>query len=232
MVLVLTFILFLMVFLVIVDFFSVLFGLTGVPIEKARFQVTSLLTGTGFTTKESEIIVQHPTRRKLAVWLMGFSYASTATIISFAVNIITSSVLDIGSLAIIIIFILFVVFFHKTYLLEKIENKIEKFIVKSKIWDKINVKHFTLVTKSNGYGVYEIYLSNNADIIGKNIRESGLKQLEIEVLNIDKGDRFVNFPSPEYKFEVSDKITVYGNMKSIKNTFQHVNEVKKIDNNG
>ena len=55
MVLVLTFILFLMIFLIIVDFFAILFRLTGVPIEKARFQVTSLLTGTGFTTKESEL---------------------------------------------------------------------------------------------------------------------------------------------------------------------------------
>ena len=53
MVLVLTFILFLMIFLIIVDFFAILFRLTGVPIEKARFQVTSLLTGTGFTPKES-----------------------------------------------------------------------------------------------------------------------------------------------------------------------------------
>ena len=107
MVLVLTFILFLMIFLIIVDFFAILFRLTGVPIEKARFQVTSLLTGTGFTTKESEIIVQHPTRRKLAIWLMGFSYASTATIISFAVNIITSSVIDVGSIAVIVLFIVF-----------------------------------------------------------------------------------------------------------------------------
>ncbi|WP_300350889.1 TrkA C-terminal domain-containing protein [Clostridium sp.] len=226
MVLVLTFILFLMVFLVVVDFFSVLFRLTGVPIEKARFQVTSLLTGTGFTTKESEIIVQHPTRRKLAVWLMGFSYASTATIISFAVNIITSSVLDIGSLAVVIIFTLFVFFFHKTYLLEKIENNIEKFIVKSKIWDKINVKHFNLITKTKGYGVYEIYLSNKSEILGKNIKDSGLKNLEIEVLNIDKGDEFISFPRPDYEFEACDKITVYGNVKNIKDTFKHVNEVK------
>ena len=157
MVLVLTFILFLMIFLIIVDFFAILFRLTGVPIEKARFQVTSLLTGTGFTTKESEIIVQHPTRRKLAIWLMGFSYASTATIISFAVNIITSSVIDVGSIAVIVLFIIFVLFFHKSSLLEKFENKIEKFIVQSKIWDKINSKHLTLITNTKGFGVYEIY---------------------------------------------------------------------------
>ncbi|ELC8443871.1 TrkA C-terminal domain-containing protein [Clostridium perfringens] len=226
MVLVLTFILFLMIFLIIVDFFAILFRLTGVPIEKARFQVTSLLTGTGFTTKESEIIVQHPTRRKLAVWLMGFSYASTATIISFAVNIITSSVIDVGSIAIIVLFIVFILFFHKSSLLEKLENKIEKFIVQSKIWDKLNSKHITLITHTRGFGVYEIYLSSKATIIGKNIRDSGLKPMEIEVLNIDKGDKFINFPTPDYVFETYDKITVYGNLKNIKSMFEHINEVK------
>ncbi|MDZ4992244.1 potassium transporter TrkA [Clostridium perfringens] len=226
MVLVLTFILFLMIFLIIVDFFAILFRLTGVPIEKARFQVTSLLTGTGFTTKESEIIVQHPTRRKLAVWLMGFSYASTATIISFAVNIITSSVIDVGSIAIIVLFIVFVLFFHKSSLLEKLENKIEKFIVQSKIWDKLNSKHLTLITHTRGFGVYEIYLSSKTTIIGKSIRDSGLKPMEIEVLNIDKGDKFINFPTPDYVFETYDKITVYGNLKNIKSMFEHINEVK------
>lgn len=227
MVLVLTFILFLMIFLIIVDFFAILFRLTGMPIEKARFQVTSLLTGTGFTTKESEMIVQHPIRRKLAIWLMGFSYASTATIISFAVNIITSSVIDIGSLAIIVLFIIFVLFFHKSSLLEKLENKIEKFILKSKIWDKVNSKHLTLITNTKGFGVYEIYLSNKASIIGKSIVDSNLKANEIEVLNIDKGDKFINFPKPDYIFEVCDKITVYGNVKNIKAMFNHINEVKE-----
>ncbi|MDZ5254318.1 TrkA C-terminal domain-containing protein [Clostridium sp. LIBA-8841] len=226
MVLVLTFILFLMIFLIIVDFFAILFRLTGVPIEKARFQVTSLLTGTGFTTKESEIIVQHPTRRKLAIWLMGFSYASTATIISFAVNIITSSVIDVGSIAIIVLFIVFILFFHKSSLLEKLENKIEKFIVQSKIWDKLNSKHLTLITHTRGFGVYEIYLSSKTIIIGKSIRDSGLKPMEIEVLNIDKGDKFINFPTPDYVFETYDKITVYGNLKNIKSMFEHINEVK------
>ncbi|WP_300261053.1 TrkA C-terminal domain-containing protein [Clostridium sp.] len=226
MVLLLTFILFLMIFLMIVDFFAILFRLTGVPIEKARFQVTSLLTGTGFTTKESEIIVQHPTRRKLAIWLMGFSYASTATIISFAVNIITSSVIDVGSIAIIVLFIIFILFFHKSSLLEKFENKIEKFILKSKIWNKINSKYLTLITNTKGFGVYEIYLSNKATIIGKSIRESDLKENEIEVLNIDKGDKLINFPTPEYIFEIYDKVTVYGNVKNIKAMFNHINEVK------
>ena len=36
------------------------------PAEKARFQVISLLTGTGFTTRESEIVLSTRRRRRLA----------------------------------------------------------------------------------------------------------------------------------------------------------------------
>ena len=42
---------------VITELFTFFFRLTGLPDEKARFQVISLLTGTGFTTRESEIIL-------------------------------------------------------------------------------------------------------------------------------------------------------------------------------
>ncbi len=42
---------------VISELFTMLFRLIGLPEEKARFQVTSLLTGCGFTTRESEMIL-------------------------------------------------------------------------------------------------------------------------------------------------------------------------------
>ena len=51
---------------VITELFTFFFRLTGLPAEKARFQVISLLTGTGFTTKESEIILSSRRRRRLA----------------------------------------------------------------------------------------------------------------------------------------------------------------------
>ena len=95
MVLILTFILFMTIFLIVIDFFSILFRLTGMPMKKARFQVISLLTSTGFTTKESEIIVQNPLRRKFASWLMIVSYVSTATFISFFVKMLSDEVTSI-----------------------------------------------------------------------------------------------------------------------------------------
>ena len=80
--LILTFLMFGTIFLIVVNICSILLRLTGMPIKKARFQVVSLLTSTGFTTRESEMIVQHPVRRKIASWLMVVSYVSTATFIS------------------------------------------------------------------------------------------------------------------------------------------------------
>jgi hypothetical protein len=44
---------------------AVALRLTGLPEEPARFQARSAFTGTGFTTSESEAIVNHPVRRRI-----------------------------------------------------------------------------------------------------------------------------------------------------------------------
>lgn len=224
MVLIITFILFLTAFILVINFFSILFRMTGMPIKKARFQVVSLLSSTGFTTKESEAIVQHPTRRKLASWLMIFSYVSTATFISFFVRMLSDTATSIGFFAVVIFFAVVVFLLYRTELLEKLEDKVELIIMKSKTWIKINEKHITLITNTKGYGVYEVYLSQESDLIGESIIDSKLKELEIEVLNIDKGDKFIKFATADYVFEVYDKITVYGNLKNIREKFDNVSK--------
>ncbi|MPM43777.1 hypothetical protein SDC9_90454 [bioreactor metagenome] len=103
----------LIIFLIIIDIFAVLFRLTGLSREKARFQVISLLTSTGYTTRESELITQHPIRRKLASALMVVSYVSTLTFISFLVNMLSNSLINIKSLSAIILFVICAVFFLK-----------------------------------------------------------------------------------------------------------------------
>lgn len=215
MILVVTFIVLLTIFILIVDFFAVLFSLTGVPIEKARFQVVSLLTSTGFTTRESELIVQHPIRRKLALSLMLFSYGSTVTFISFIVNLISKSLINTKSTVMFVVFIVLVTIFLKSSLMANIEYIVENIVEHSKIWKKLNSKYLNIITKHKGYGICEVYLNDTSYLIGKSIRNSRLKDKEIQVLSIDKGHTLINFPSPDYIFEEDDKVTVYGNIKNI-----------------
>lgn len=85
--------LFLLVYFIIItaviEIFVVLFRLTGLKLEVSRFQVISLMTGTGFTTGESELILGHPIRRKLATFLILFGAFSLAVIISSISNFLT-----------------------------------------------------------------------------------------------------------------------------------------------
>ena len=75
---------------VITELFTVLFRFTGLPDEKARFQVISLLTGCGFTTRESEMILSTRPRRRLARITMLFGYVFNVTIVSAFVNVFLS----------------------------------------------------------------------------------------------------------------------------------------------
>ena len=75
---------------VITELFTFFFRLTGLPAEKARFQVISLLTGTGFTTQESEIILSSRRRRQLARITMLFGYVFNITIVSAFINVFLS----------------------------------------------------------------------------------------------------------------------------------------------
>ena len=79
-----------LIYLIITELFTILFRFTGLPDERARFQVISLLTGCGFTTKESELFLSNRPRRRLARITMLFGYAFNITIVSAFVNVFLS----------------------------------------------------------------------------------------------------------------------------------------------
>lgn len=66
--------------------------LTGLPDNVARFQSLSALTGTGFTTKESELIVNYPIRRRVLMTLMIFGNLGLVSIsATFIVTFVKST---------------------------------------------------------------------------------------------------------------------------------------------
>jgi len=61
---------------------SVALRLTGLSVSNARFQAMSALTGTGFTTTESELITNYPIRRNIIAGLMLLGNLGIVSIIS------------------------------------------------------------------------------------------------------------------------------------------------------
>ncbi len=79
-----------LIYWIITELFTIIFRFTGLPDEKARFQVISLLTGCGFTTRESEMILSSRSRRRLARITMLFGYVFNITIVSAFINVFLS----------------------------------------------------------------------------------------------------------------------------------------------
>jgi K+/H+ antiporter YhaU regulatory subunit KhtT len=74
--------------LVVTRVATVVLTATGMSRSAARFQARSALSGSGFTTRESEQVVEHPVRRKVIAQLMllgnaGIVAAATSTILGF-----------------------------------------------------------------------------------------------------------------------------------------------------
>lgn len=63
---------------------TVALTLTGLSRETARFQARSALSGAGFTTSESEAVVNHPVRRRIIMGLMLTGSAGIVTVVATA----------------------------------------------------------------------------------------------------------------------------------------------------
>jgi len=73
---------------------AVALQLTGLDKPTANFQALSALTGTGFTTREAELVVNHPMRRKIISVLMITGNAGMVVVVAGLV----SSFLAVSSL--------------------------------------------------------------------------------------------------------------------------------------
>ena len=207
------------IFLIIIEIISVLFRLTGLPEDKARFQVISILTGTGFTTRESELITQHPTRRKLAQTVMILGYVGLAALISFLANIIQNKLTPKDAFILFCFTILIIIILKNRFILFKFDKAVEKIASIKKLNIVQNKNLYALYNQNDGYGLYDVLIEGNSRFVGKTLLESNLKNQHIQVINVDKGNFKVEFPSADYKIERGDKLLVYGKKNGISRAF-------------
>lgn len=207
------------IFLIIVEIITVLFKLTGLSEEKARFQVISLLTGAGFTTKEAELITQHPTRRKLAQFLMILGYVGFLTATSFLINILKNSfTTKVVIMIFVFVFVTWMVIKNKLFM-NFLDKVIERMILIGYSKSKSKSKMYKLINRAKGYGIYNIIIDENSSLEGISLMNSNLKPNSMIILNIDKGNEFIGFPKRDYILEKGDNILLYGKVDQVIKTF-------------
>lgn len=186
---------------------------TGLSPEAAHFQARSALTGVGFTTNESELIVGHPGRRRIVESLMlvgnagfvtivgtlvvGFAGAGTDT--ALAIRLAT---LGIGLFAILLIArsktIDLLLTRYVTYLLRRFTD--------------LEVRDYVqLLDLASNYSVVELEVEADSWIAEHRLADMRLPDEGVLVLGIKRGDgSFVGAPRGHSLIVEHDILVLYG----------------------
>ena len=211
---------------VISELFAMLFRFTGLPDEKARFQVISLLTGCGFTTHESELLLSTRSRRRLARLTMLFGYVFNLTIVSAFINVffslkVSELAADIISSIIPLSVVLFILAFIRVpkvrawgdRLIEKLAGRIIHKDTANTVWlmDYIGEDTIAQVT------LYEV----PEELKGVPLSASGLKtEQNILVMLVEPKGGKAEPAGADTVFQPEDKLTVFGNYAAISRVFR------------
>jgi len=153
--------------LVIVRIASVALRLTGLPDHVARFQSISALTGAGFTTSESEAIVNFPIRRRIIVSLMIFGNLGLVSVLSTFVLAFGESAGDTEAMVrqglMVLVVIAFILFVMTNNLLDRILcGALSKILVRVLKFDQRHAK--TVLALDDDYSVVEHVYRGTKDI--------------------------------------------------------------------
>ena len=210
---------------VITELFTIFFRFTGLPEERARFQVISLLTGCGFTTKESEIVLSNRARRRLARITMLFGYVFNITIVSAFVNVFFSLKVAqvenflLGILIPLSVIVITFVFMRVPAIHASVERLLERFadrLIRGEdgntvmLLDYIGSDSIALVTLRHIPEEYQ----------NVPLSEMGLRaETGILVMLVDSGNGKAEAAGADTVFHVGDKLTVFGDYATICRSF-------------
>lgn len=221
---------------IIIRIGAIAFQLTGLEWSLAKFQALSCFAGTGFTTREAELITGNPQRRRIASFLIVLGHAGLVTLIAtFANSLRPSTVMPKFTIpfldAIIpsglVPWINFIVIIFSVYALYKIFTH-SKFAAKFTYFLKIHivkkemvksVSFEELLVATGGYGVSSIEICKDSQILHKTLRESKLRQHDITVLAIERKGHTIPNPSTDTKFLLGDNLICFGKLEKIRKEF-------------
>jgi K+/H+ antiporter YhaU regulatory subunit KhtT len=212
---------------------------TGLSRESSKFQARSAFTGVGFTTQESEKVVNHPVRRKVLLLLMllgnaGFVTAISSLIVSFVKVESSFSLFWQITLLVSGVVILWIIA-NSSFVDRHLSNLISKVLKK---YTRFVVHDFSkLLHLAGDYQISEVYIGENHWMEGETIFRSAIRKEGITVLGITrKNGNYLGVPDGETMIEHGDTLILYGRAETIANLghrkentkgdYEHVKKVK------
>jgi hypothetical protein len=211
---------------IIVRIGAIAFQITGLEWSLAKFQALSCFSGTGFTTKEAELITSDKRRRQIATILMILGNAGMVTLIASAVGALNpehnllpwfeekflNAPINLAILAI-ALFLVYKVLTNRT-ITGKLTRYLRRKIIKQELLKPVSFEELLMLT--GGYGISRIEVCEGNPIIDKTLAESDLRKNDITVLAIIRGEETIPNPSANRKILKGDGLIAFGKLERLR----------------
>lgn len=199
--------------------------MTGLSWDTASFQAYSAFFGVGFTTREAEMVVNHPVRRRIIRDLIlagniGLTSALAALVVSFLQTSHTSEILLLVagiSLGVILLLTLSRVGWLQRWLDHVIQGMLERSGV-------VRALDYELLLRiRQGYAVSEVEVLSGTFLAGRTLREARPWDRGVIILAVRRGEDFLpGLPGPATGIEVGDVLTAYGQESALQSLVEPV----------
>lgn len=192
---------------------------TGLSKESSKFQARSAFTGVGFTTSESEKVVNHPVRRRILLLLMILGNAGIVTGIASLIIGFTGIEEKVDAWIKIVILlggaILLWTFANSQWIDRQLSRIIDAYLKK---YDGLNVTDYTSLLKlADDYRITEMAIECDHWLCNSKLRNTELRDEGVNVLAISRSDgAFFGAPVGDTTIKDGDTLVVYGRSKALR----------------
>lgn len=192
---------------------SIALTATGLSHEVAHFQARSALTGVGFTSAESDMVVNHPVRRRIVLQLMLLGNAGTVTVIGTLVvgfagtgdtrdALVRVGTLGVGLLAILIA--------SRSQSIDKLLSRLIGIALRR--FTELDVRDYVqLLDLAANFAVAELGVEADSWIAEHRLTDLNLPDEGILVLGVRRADGlFIGAPRGNTVIHEQDTLIVYG----------------------
>ncbi len=202
---------------------SIALMMTGLEEKRARFQALSAFSGTGFTTREAESVINHPKRRRIISVLMVMGNAGIVAVIVTMTSSIVKTKGYLLSLDILLFVVgVYLIYKFATYkrFIRRWESFIEDRFVKSNIFEESATED--LLHLFEGYGLVRVSVDEQSPLNGSTLADHKLNIRGMLVLGVEREKSWIPVPQSDEVLHKDDRLVIYGPVDTMKATLSHI----------
>lgn len=196
--------------------------MTGLSWDAASFQSYSAFFGVGFTTREAEMVVNHPVRRRIIRDLiLAGNIGLTSALATLVATLVQNSsgirpLVIVGGLILGIVLLLYLT--RVVWVQRLIDRMIQRTLEQTGL---VRVMDYELLLRiQHGYVVSEIEILPESSIVNQSLRQSRPWDHGVVILSVKTDGKDIRgIPSAQTVLKAGDVVTVYGEEHNIRRLF-------------